>query len=162
MKTIFSLFTVLVGLFLNAQDVQQEIDRQVWTRFTTAWETNDAAAFNSVHAADVVRIGSKGLMIGEEYLDFNRKNMSMQESSADRKIEFAFDYRQVKGDIAYEMGFYRVTSKRSSKPYIARFHVELRKVDGEWKIARDYDSNMIGNEVVNPSMYEGLEFFHFE
>ncbi len=161
MKTTLSflLFTALTVAL--AQNPQQEIDKQVWTRFTTAWETNDASAFNAVHTEDVVRIGSRGLMIGEEYREQNRTVMS-EAVEQKRIIEFAFDYRRVNGDVAYEMGFYRVTSGRSSKPYIARFHVELRKVDGVWKIARDYDSNMIGNQPVNPAMYDGLEFFHFE
>lgn len=161
MKTTLSFLVFFWSVISLAQNAQQEINKHVWTRFTTAWETNDAAAFNAVHSEDIVRIGSRGLMIGEEYRERNRTTMSVDNQSK-RTIEFAFDYREVNGDIAYEMGFYRVTSERSSKAYIARFHVELRKVDGVWKIARDYDSNMIGNQSVNSAMYEELEFFHFE
>ncbi len=161
MKTTLSILLFAALIAAMAQNPQQEIDKHVWTRFTTAWETNDAAAFNAVHTEDIVRIGGRGLMIGEEYRERNRAAMS-SDVPAKRTIEFAFDYRQVNGEVAYEMGFYRVKSGNSSKPYIARFHVELRKVDGVWKIARDYDSDMIGNEPVNPAMYDGLEFLHFE
>ncbi len=157
---------LLVAFFLFSINVfgqteRELINQQVWVPFTQSWEARDAKAFNRLHTTDIVRIGSKSLLIGEEYKKRNMKQMA-DGGGKNRTIEFAFDYRQVNGDIAYEMGFYRVKSPNDAESYISRFHVELRKVDGVWKIARDYDSSKIGHQRVNPKMYAALDFIHFE
>lgn len=161
MKKSFSLLLLVSCFVTMAQSEREKINSQIWVPFTKAWEAGDAEAFNRIHTDDIVRIGSKELLIGKEYKKRNLKQMA-EGGGKNRTIEFAFDYRQVNGDIAYEMGFYRVKSLKEAESYVSRFHVELRKVDGVWKISRDYDSNKIGMQRVNPKMYAALDFTHFE
>lgn len=146
----------------SAQSDQELIDEQIWTPFTQAWEYQDGKAFNKLHTDDILRITSGGLRIGEEYKSRMRNAMKGVDGEPPRKIEFAFDYRQVNGNVAYEMGFYKVTRyDGKGDPYVGRFHVELRKERGVWKICRDYDSDKIGDQPLSSEMYVNLEFQHF-
>lgn len=164
MKKIILTLLLGIGMFPESGLAQSErdlINKQIWIPFTSAWEANDGKAFNQLHTDDLVRITPKELIRADEY---KRRNMRLMNGERKRnsRIEFAFDYRQVNGDIAYEMGFYRIVSPDNKQdPYVARFHVELRKVDGIWKIARDYDANKIGNQRVSPKMYAALDFRHY-
>ena len=78
-----------------------------------------------------------------------------------RIIEFAFDKRSAKDDVAYEVGFYRVSGEDMTDDFYARFHVELRKENGVWKISRDFDTSQIGTFKVTKEMCENVVFNHY-
>jgi ketosteroid isomerase-like protein len=161
MKNLLSLFLVGSSFYCLGQKGQIEIDKQVWRPFTKAWESRDAKAFNNVHTDDIIRIGSKELLIGDEYKNRNIKSMVPNEDRPKRIIEFAFDKRLIKGDVAYEVGFYRVSGPDMSNDFYARFHVELRKNKGVWKIARDFDTSQIGASKVSKEMCANVTFDHY-
>ena len=66
-----------------------------------------------------------------------------------------------KEDVAYETGFYRVLYREPGKEPRAsygRFHVVLRKIDGNWKIAQDWDSNSFNGRPINAGDFEKAVF----
>ena len=47
-------------------------------------------------------------------------------------------------DLANERGIYQIIATRKDKPdkvFYGKFHAFLRRVEGHWRIAVDYDSN---------------------
>ena len=74
----------------------------------------------------------------------------MKQAGQQMLIDFTFEQRTAKEDVAYEVGYYKITWRAgdSTSEFFGRFHVVLRKVDGIWKIAQDWDnSNIMGQEV---------------
>ena len=117
-----------------------------------AYRTNDAELFNSLHTDDILRVSSMtGILVGEEYKNTIRGMLrSMKEGGQQMLIDFRFEQRAVKGDVAYEVGYYKIiwSNGDDTSEFFGRFHVVLRKVDGIWKIAQDWDSsNVMGQEV---------------
>ena len=59
--------------------------------------------------------------------------------------------------IGYEVGFYRVIyqeeGKENRKSY-GRFHVVLKKIDGQWKIAQDWDSNSFNGRPIGQQDFD--------
>jgi hypothetical protein len=58
----------------------------------------------------------------------------------------------VTGGVAYEIGYYKVTSVKTNKTdyYYGMFNVILRKENGTWKILSDADTG----EEVNETKFE--------
>ena len=68
-----------------------------------------------------------------------------------RTIDFSFDQRFNKGDTAYEVGYYKVSMHKDGevdRVFLGRFHVVLKKIDGEWKITQDWDSDKINGKEI--------------
>ncbi|WP_424962141.1 YybH family protein [Ekhidna sp.] len=159
-----SIFTLLLSVSLSctAQSAQEEINQQVWTPFTRAWETNDGKAYNAVHTDDVWRINPGRLLIGDEYKKMNIERMTGQQR--DRIIEFTFETRTANVDNAYEVGYYRITDRSEDEPkyFVGRFHVALKRVDGVWKIAQDWDTDEINGEKITAESLQKRDFIHFQ
>ena len=161
MKRIYTVLLLIISHGLHSQTSQGAIDADIWIPFTKAWESNDATAFNQLHTSDVLRVNAGGILIGKQYLNQNVEYMIPAENPSERIIEFAFDMRLVNGDLAYETGFYRISQSKGMKPYVARFHVLLKRDNGQWKIALDYDAPKVGDVAVPESAYQNLTFIHF-
>lgn len=161
MKRINLLFGVLLlGVSLLAQEevtTQQVIDEQVWKPFIQAYSAQDSDLFNAIHTDDVLRVNPWGIRKGEEYKTSTAKAYAKGKASKKkRSIAFWFEHRQAKEDIAYEVGYYKVTvtSADSTKHHYARFHVVLRKEGERWKIAQDWDTNKINGVPVTAADFE--------
>jgi ketosteroid isomerase-like protein len=79
----------------------------------------------------------------EKYKEQNEQNFQRQKKEGIKiKIDFTFAYRTVTGSVAYEIGYYKVTSVKTSKTdhYYGMFNVILRKENGTWKILSDADT----------------------
>jgi len=158
------IILLLTPIFGNSQSIQSEINEQVWKTFIKAYSTNDAELFNSIHSDDVLRVSSRGIRKGDEY----KKSMSdylngMQEKGQKMTIDFSFEKRIHKEDIAYEVGIYKLTRLNSneSNDYYGRFHVVLKKIQGVWKIVQDYDtSEVLGKRIDKESFNIGKEMSH--
>ena len=162
MKSFFSLLLLFSALSGYSQTAQEEIDTQVWIPFTKAWEANDAKAYNAVHSEDIWRINPGRLLIGDEYKMANSKRMDG--NSNGRIIEFSFETRIVNKDNAYEVGYYRVTTPPAEvgQSHVGRFHVALKKINGQWKITQDWDTGEINGEKITPESLENRDFIHFQ
>ena len=160
MKISQSIILLIFSATLFGQDTQTEIDQQVWTVFTEAWETNDSEAYNSIHSADVWRINPGRLLVGEEYRKRNVERMQGQKK--DSIIEFSFETRTSNGENAYEVGYYRITRKTDGEQFVGRFHVALKKIDGSWKITQDWDTDEINGEKLTAESLQNRDFTHFQ
>jgi ketosteroid isomerase-like protein len=149
-RTILLFIFVLNGAapIFSQQDsvLQTEIDTQVWRPFIQAYTNLNAEAYNNLHTADVLRGSPWGLSQGEAYFQRNREHFAkLKSDSLERKIAFTFEYRVQQADIAYEVGYYRLINQRAGdeQRFYGQFHVVLKKENGRWKIAQDWDASSI-------------------
>ncbi|MBK8968700.1 MAG: nuclear transport factor 2 family protein [Saprospiraceae bacterium] len=135
------------GLAQNDSLLQAEIDAQIWRTFIQAYNTFDAEQYNNIHTAGVLRGGPWGLLEGEAYHQNNRTQFAANKANGlQRRIAFTFEHRVHRDSVAYEVGYYRVISESASgKQHTSygQFHVVLRKEDGVWKIAQDWDAGTL-------------------
>ena len=160
MKTLCYLFITSLCISSFAQDAQTEIDQQVWTKFTNAWEANDGEAFNAIHTDDVWRINPGRLRVGDEYKKRNADRMNGQKKNS--IIEFSFESRSSNENNAYEVGYYRITRSDDGQQFVGRFHVAIVKIDGVWKIRQDWDTDEINGVALTAESLKNREFKHFQ
>lgn len=161
MKSLLTIcFLLLIGNGLLSQDlqaIQDEIDAQIWEPFKEAYEARDAEAFFSIHAPEIMRITMSGIRVGEEYRETITQSFARPDQ-APRTIEFRFEQRLVKDSVAYEVGMYQlVVQDDSHAVYFGRFHVVLKKENGQWLIHQDYDTSIISGEPVDEEDWMALE-----
>jgi len=163
MRKILQPFLLSISISAFGQNLQKEIEDQIWTPFTKAWESNNSQAYNDLHTDDVWRITPQGLVVGDEYKNRNEERMSNNKNQS-RKIEFWFEHRLANGNNAYQVGYYRITdtSTTETQYYYGRFHVGLKKIDGQWKISQDWDTSNINGGEVTAEEYAKGESKHYE
>lgn len=155
----FCLIT-FTGTSQNVTDAEEAklVDEQVWEPFKKAYFERDAEGFNAVHTEDVMRITDDGFQIGQVYKNANVQWLEKGKDRPKRRIDFVFEHRIYSEDIAYEVGYYKISTP--SEPYIsssyARFSVLLKKVEGQWKIAQDWDVDKIGERKVSAEDFNRL------
>lgn len=143
---ILAIFSFSQIIAQDADALKKEIDAQIWYPFMKAWNNFDAAAFNAIHADNMLRGGPRDLKSGEEYKGRNHLNFKTAKKRGDiREISFTFEYRVHEEDKAYEVGYYKIKSLRDGNTnyYYGQFHVVLNKIDGQWKIVQDWDADKI-------------------
>jgi ketosteroid isomerase-like protein len=160
---ISCLFILFVFQFpVLGQEVsnsEQQVNTQVWQAFKTAYEARDSEAFKAIHTSDVLRVNDGGVKNAEQYfasIDSWRKS-----NDTSITIDFAFENRQYNEDTGYETGYYRVVFARNSGEsavYYGQFHVVVKKEDGVWKIAQDFDTDTINAKKVDKTFFEGATF----
>ncbi len=127
-------------------EIEEEVNRQLWKPFKDAWEARDWKAFVALHTDDVVRINTwGGIRVGKEYTD-GIKASSQNKTDRKRTIDYWLEHRMYSGSMGYEVGYYRVVNRDPGKEpteHYARFHIVLRKEEGRWKIAQDWDTSVI-------------------
>ena len=152
----FFLFSTVFGFSQNQQDIENEINEQVWQPFKKSFEARDWKTFNSLHTNDVLRVNKYGIRIGAEYK--NSIEASYQKPiNKRRKIDFCFDQRIYKEHTGYEVGYYRIIStEKDKKPTISygRFHVVLKKINNQWFIAQDWDTNTMNGKLITKQDFE--------
>ena len=163
MKNILYVFLLLIGfgsIYGQGNDlkqlVEEKVNQDVWKPFKKSYEAKDWQTFNSLHTDDVLRAHDRGIQIGQEYKDDIR---SYYERPDNRKttIDFVMERRTYKDNVGYEVGFYRVIySKTGEDDYISYglFHVVLKNVNGQWKIAQDWDSNSFNGRPIGAEDFD--------
>lgn len=159
--TLIALFLAGLAFGQVRSKTEVEIDKEVWDNFKEAYRTNDAALYNSIHTDKVLRITPGGIRIGEEYRKSNEKSMG-RPNRTPRTIDFVFQHRVHEETVGYEVGYYKVVYYKDDQPdreSYGRFHVLLKKVAGQWKIALDWDSDDINGHIVTAEDFERLKKF---
>lgn len=163
MKKIITLvFILMSSIAIEAQekkhDFSNEIDNQLWKSFVNSFNSRDGEKHLQIHTDDVLRITKNGIRIGKEYRDQIVKNYGRKDQPK-REIEFKFEHRVHKPEIAYEVGYFKIISyhKEGEREYYGRFSVVLKKVNGKWMIAQDWDIDEINGAKITKQDYDKLE-----
>jgi len=155
--SLFILIHVCLTAYSQTNDINREIDEQVWKPFKTTYAAYDMESYNELHTDDVLRITSSGIRRCESWKKGNIEWKNQRDRSNEpRTIEFSFEHRLNLDDIAYHVGFYKVMAKNQKGVWntsYGRFHVMLKKIDGAWKIAKDWDTGTIGGIEVTEEMF---------
>jgi ketosteroid isomerase-like protein len=151
----FLIFLLMMSPSLNAQNVQTEINEQVWKLFIKNFNEHNTSSFMAVHSKDVIRSprDSKSIWNWEEYSK-EQAIGDQQDIKEKRKrtLELRFTERINSKNRAIDVGIYKTSyllQDGSKQDFFGRFHVVLRKEKGFWKILMDTDSsegNTIGEK----------------
>ena len=145
----------------NITDAEEAklVDEQVWEPFKKAYLARDAEGFNAIHTDDVMRITGSGFQIGQVYKDANVQWLEGGKDRPPQSIDFVFEHRIYSEEVAYEVGYYKIStpSQPNGRKSYARFSVLLKKVDGQWKIAQDWDVHQISGEWVTAEDFDRLK-----
>ncbi len=140
-------------------EIANQIDEQVWIPFTESYSTRDAIRFNSLHTDDVLRITKNGILKGDEYKNRNLRWLS-KSNQPRRTINFRFEHRIHSENIAYAVGYYKVVNdgpNGEDDMSCGRFNVVLKKMDGIWELAQDWDTDVVNGVDVTLGNFERLE-----
>jgi ketosteroid isomerase-like protein len=133
-----------------------EVNEQLWEPFKETYTQRDWQGFNALHTDDVLRISTwSGLKTGEEYKKANEQSFQSN-TDFERTIDFRFEHRIHNDTTGYEVGYYKITYKKTGQEprmFYARFHVRLKKENGHWKIAQDWDVDKINGRKVTAEDY---------
>jgi ketosteroid isomerase-like protein len=161
-KTVcFLLLICTTSLAISQQqkkyDHSAKINKQLWEPFVAAYNERNAEDYLAVHTQDIVRITQGGIRQGLTYRSGIRKAFA-QDNLPKRAIEFKFEHRIHDKEIAYEVGYFKVTYFRGGKEedYYGRFSVVLKIEDGKWKIAQDWDVDAINGDPITKADYQKL------
>ncbi len=162
------LFFLALNLSAHAQSVeelQNEIDKQVWKPFKQAFESLDSKALNAIYAKKVLRVTPEGI---DTKGAFKVKNVKrFEQNKADGvsiTLDFWFDRRNTNATTSYEVGFYRLgfSSVEGKTNFVyGQFHIVLQKMDGVWKITQDWDTTTINGKAITAEDFEGKPILRF-
>lgn len=142
----------------DATQIQKEIDQQIWKVFAETYNNLDAKGFNAIHADDVIRSGPGTLRVGEEYKNQNRESFQrVKQRGEKRTISFTMESRQTREDLSYEVGYYKVSmqpKEGEARHFYGRFHVVIKKIDGQWKIVQDWDTGSILGKKIDEEAFQ--------
>ena len=161
MKFLSSILIIFISLSMKAQTnievLQNEIDKTVWIQFKTAFETINSDALNSIYADDVLRVTPDGIDTQNTFKLKNAERFKMlQQKSAKIKLDFWFENRQTNSETSYEVGYFRMrtTLNKKTSVYYGQFHIVLKKINGNWKITQDWDTNSINGQTIGQDEFE--------
>ncbi|MEC3907692.1 nuclear transport factor 2 family protein [Tamlana sp. 2201CG12-4] len=152
--TLLLSFLSLSVFTQNKKDLQ-DINIQVWSNFTKAFETLDYKLFSDLHSEGLIRIGGDYKTVRDKISYIEGYEQRWKGKPIDQTISFRFLERIVKDGKASERGIYKLTQHPDShnkKVYYGKFHVILKKEDSLWKILVDYDSSE--NNTINEAIYQ--------
>ncbi len=147
MKSILTALFCAFFLVLSGQEKshQQDINSQVWITFIKGFNDRDNQLFSSVHSKDFIRVIRDNQTIFGYDQAFAEKSeeAKKQLEKWKRNIELRFIERIASEDKAFEVGYYKTSVVNSetneSRVGYGKFHVLLRKENGQWKILMDSD-----------------------
>ncbi len=148
MKNTFAFILSFTVLAASAQPAehQQAINAQVWKPFLESFNHFDGETFMSVHHPEALRVLEDDNRIqdfntyAENTITWSKRG---KESGQKRELTLRFTRRIADENNAFEVGFYRT---RVTQPdgtvnnYYGKFHVVLKKHNGQWKIWLDADT----------------------
>jgi len=143
MKKLFVLLFILMAGLSYGQNLQKEINEQVWIPFIASFNARDTKAFMAVHSKDVIRAprDSKELL---NFAEYTKQTERGEQQKTKHTLELRFIDRIANKDQAFEVGIYKYTAwdeKGEPSSGYGKFHVALRKENGVWKILVDSDSS---------------------
>lgn len=145
----------LICFEAHTQNLQKEINEQVWKPFIANFNEHKTDGFMAVHSKDAVRSPRDAKVV------WNWEEYKQQQSKGDqrdivekrkRSLDLRFTERIANKDLAIEVGVYKTTyflPNGETQSYYGRFHVVLRKESDIWKILVDTDyseGNTIGEK----------------
>ena len=146
---------ILIGITAFSQGkLQKEINEQVWKPFITAFNNRDDDAFSAVHSKEVIRVSQDDNRIFgyNEYFKKIPESEKARWKDWERNIELRFLQRIASSDKAFEVGYYKSSNTNTAtgekRTGYGKFHVLLRKENGNWKILMDADANEKTDEAV--------------
>ena len=155
-----ALLLVITSVYAQEEpkqdEIQSEINVSIWKPFKKSYEARDWQTFNALHTDDILRVHDGGIQIGKEYKDAI-KSYFESETEFKTRIDFVMERRTYKEDVGYEVGFYRVTYSKpgeEDRMSYGRFHVVLNKIDGQWKIIQDQDSNSFNGRPIGAEDFD--------
>jgi ketosteroid isomerase-like protein len=150
MKMLIICLCLTFTISVRAQTPQTEINKHVWEPFIASFNNHQAEAFMAVHSKDVVRSPRDGKIVWnwDEYKKSQAEG-DKEDIKANRKrtLILRFTERIANNDLAIEVGVYKTSyllPDGKTMDYYGRFHVVLRKENGNWKILVDTDSSENG------------------
>lgn len=147
MRTTLLTCAILLCAAAHGQDLQKEINDQVWKPFIEGFTNGNTDQFLDVHSKDLVRSSRDAKTIeswDEYYTGTQRGNERRKISGRKSQIELRFTERIATPASAIDVGIYKTTSispDGKQQSFYGRFHVVLRKESGTWKILVDMDSS---------------------
>lgn len=134
------------------QETLEAIKTEVWIPFMEAYDQSDSQKLKSIHTQDIFRVTQDQNQVetGESYLEeFGNFVKTVKARGSQIGIAFAIRSTALKdaGDMAYQTGYYRFSSKRGDDEDLVirgygEFNVGLRKENGTWKIWLDADKRI--------------------
>lgn len=137
---------------VDVEQIQNEIDKNLWKSFQKAFETLDGEALNATYAEEVLRVTPQGIDTENAFKSGNLERFKKNKADGvSISLDFWFDSRRTNETTSYEVGFYRIgfTGKNDETNYsYGQFHIVLKKIEGQWKITQDWDTATInGNPI---------------
>lgn len=137
--------------------LQQEIDNAVWRPFKIAFEARDGAALNSLYADTVLRATPEGIDTDEQ---FKLANLAPKANSdLTVRLDFWLENRRTNTNNSYEVGMFRITryTETTTAEYLyGQFHIVIKKINGEWKITQDWDTDEVLGKKLNAIDFERI------
>ncbi|HSJ64056.1 MAG TPA: DUF4440 domain-containing protein [Gemmatimonadaceae bacterium] len=131
---------------LTAQNVERQIDRDVWIPLMRASNAFDAEGFLALQSPDLVRVAADQQEIYglARYASEIRAGFERARARGLRRAsDVRFLTRTASGELAYETGYFRsrVTMPDGEvRTRYSRFEFVLRNENGVWRILVDKDS----------------------
>lgn len=137
---------------VDVEQIQNEIDKNLWKSFQKAFETLDGEALNATYAEEVLRVTPQGIDTENAFKSGNLERFKKNKADGvSISLDFWFDSRRTNETTSYEVGFYRIgfTDKNDETNYsYGQFHIVLKKIEGQWRITQDWDTATInGNPI---------------
>lgn len=157
---LLTLCSVFITWDCISQNIQKEINNQIWRIQLDAMNSNQADKFISVMSDDVVQISYSRQTIKnkEQFLNLAKTTYEkMTTRKLNRRMEFRFLKRIANIDSAFEDGFYKyelINEKLEVQVFYGYFQVVLRKEKKKWKVLVDYDSDNYNGLPVTSEMFE--------
>ncbi|WP_347922117.1 nuclear transport factor 2 family protein [Pontimicrobium sp. SW4] len=169
MKTLKSfIILICIGFTLQIQAQNNkclnEINNQVWSNFTKAFETFDHELFGSLHSEELVRVGGNSKLLRNKTDYINGYANRWTNSKSPQTISFRFLERICNDNKASERGIYKLTVNYglpNEQSYYGKFHVIMIKEANQWKLLVDYDSNE-SNTITKQSYQNAFVIDDFE
>jgi len=168
MQKILVLILLIGTTSVFAQDnkaIQKEIDHQLWKPFKKAFETNDGPALNSLYAEVVLRVTPNGIDIQNKFKEANLNRFEEnRKTNTSVQLDFWFDSRHTNTTTSYEVGFYkmRLANPDDERIIYGQFHIVLKKINGNWQITQDWDTDKINEKPITAADFESQKPLKFE
>lgn len=170
---LFDFLFLFFPKFLEAQNKPdfsiflKEINRDIWQPFSEAYAGFNAEKYIALHSKDFIRTqgDSKWVANLTEYGKRTTEGFQKGKEMGNQvRISFRFLERFANQEFASERGIYEymATDKEGIiRKFYGKFHVILRKENGQWKILSDYDSSE-KNSINEQSFKEAAGIEEFE
>ena len=162
---LLTLFSITLVHTQNTELVQKEINQSLWKPFKAAFEDLDAEKLNALYAKEVLRVTPSGIDTENNFRKANIERLKAHKlSNTDPQLDFWLDSRHTNKTTSYEVCFYRMTLTKANNvdTIYGQFHIVLKKTDGLWKIAQDWDTGKINGKDISRQDFDKQEPIQFD